>query len=150
MAASDVFMHYSGVTFTYTGPTVVTINQVTEITENFGGTKVGFSADFSPGETHIAEVGIMREATIQGANLKRFYDIPVNTTGTLVYTRRDMMSGVGASSGAITITLSQARKTGGPTAGGPHNTPQGGGVTFSAMWTFAGGVYVDPLGAVQA
>lgn len=140
-------MQYTGITFVYgAGPTTLAIDQVEDVNENFMGETRRWSADDAPGPVAATAVNNIREATLVGGNVKKFYDVPLNTVGTLTYILGDFYNGEGP--GAITVTMSRA-KCMGTSRGGPHNTVQRSNCRFEAVWKKVSGVWVDPVAVTQ-
>ncbi len=116
MPATKRLMNWTGVTFTPTGGTAVSITGVTSISFESGGSLAKFSGDGDRFSTTVVNDFNDPSVVVQAADLASIRANPVGTAGTFTATHNDAKNGLG--SGAMTYTLTNAVVANNPIHGG--------------------------------
>jgi hypothetical protein len=134
----------SGVTFTYAGPTVVTISKCTDVDFQKGGRPLQFYGDGARFPTALKVVESQRSVSVMTGNKAASYSVPEDTVGTLVWIEQDLNNGTGT--GARTYTLINCKMITNPHKG-PENRVGDSSLTFASFSTDG---TTDPLSVVIA
>lgn len=131
-SASGLFMNVTGCTWTPSGGSVVNLTEITEADVDRGGEMKPWYADGATFAKAMKQVRLTRSLTLMGGNLAQLSAIPSNTPGTLVVVINDLNNGT--STGAMTLTLSNAVLANNPFKG--QQSEYGtGSITFNAFST---------------
>ena len=123
-------MNWTGVTFTPSGGSPITITGVTSVEIDGGGTLAKFSGDGDRYNTVIVNDFNEPTITVHAADLAAIRAYPVGTVGVFSAVHNDARNG--SSTGAITYTLSNAVIASNPIKG-THRQFGSGLLTFTAF-----------------
>jgi hypothetical protein len=121
--ASKLYLKFSGVTFTPTGGSALTIDKVTECDHGEVGQNIQFFGDGAqyPTANKVAHSAV--GVSIKSGNKAALDAVPIGTVGTLVFIAQDARNGVGT--GARTYTVTGAQLVSRPMTGSETNWGMG-------------------------
>src|SRR6185437_2424124 len=117
MAGHNLFMNWTGVTFTPLSGTAVTIDKVTSVKPDLSSDVERFKGDLARFNQAVAAPNNNRTVAVDSGNITALMSLPLNTPGTLVAILADYLNGTGTGSGAIQVTLTPCLCTGKPFSG---------------------------------
>ncbi len=123
MSVTKRFMNWSGVTFTPTNGSPITITGVTSIQIDSGGSLQKFSGDGDRFSTTVVNDFNDPTVTVHSADLAAVRSFPVGTVGIFTATHNDAKNGTG--SGAVTYVLNNAVVASTPIHGAHRQFGQG-------------------------
>lgn len=144
MAATNLFMNWSSVSFTPTGGSALTIEEVTDVDFGFGSSLQDWYADAATFPKLSLSKELKRTAKVTTGRVAKLLTIPINTPGTFRATLDDAVNGIGT--GAISFVLGPCILSDSPFKG-TVNRYATGDLTFSA---YAPDGITDPLTATIA
>lgn len=144
MAATNLYMNWSGVIYTPGAGSATSFTEVVSISCDFGSDKQSWSADADTFAKLIVTRMNRRVVTLTCGAVNQLMNVVKNSPGSLVFILNDALNVLGT--GAITFTLANCIPIETPLSGS-HNQFGGGTITFEG---YAANGTSDPLSFVVA
>lgn len=121
MARTGLYMNWKGFTVTHgSGPTTITLNQITDVQVQRGEQWVSWKADGNVFATAMALAGSTRAIRLTGGDIGKLLTIPRNTVCTVAGYLYDQKNQSTSGSGTLSISLANACFEGNAPGGGQN------------------------------